>query len=264
MKSRLFMSTSKVLLGLLCALLWASSAWAADVSFVAKANNTSSSANTLTIASPTGTTTGDLMIVVGTRNAASSGDSIVDDNGATPFTKVREDHEGSNGSQLVIFRRVIQGGDPTTWTFDFSGDTGATRFSLMSATFRDQHADLFDVLPDGTTVTTENNDGGDISCNGVTTTVAGSLHVLAAGREGGDGTGYSGVPAGYTEIQGWGAFNQPQTTAYKVIATASATGAQVFTGTSSNAGICQSFAIKNNTGGGATTAPSLGLMGVGR
>lgn len=251
-----------VLAWLLVFLLSGAPAFAANVSFVATTINSSNAANTLTVDSPTGTTTGDLVIVVGTRNtSAGSGDSIVDDNGATPFTKVREDYESSNGSQLVIFRRVIQGGDPTTWTFDFSGDTSATRFSLMSATFRDQHADLFDVLPSGSTVTTENPDGGNISCNGNTTTIDNSIHVLIGGREG--GSVYDGVPSGYTTIVGGGSFHQPQTSAYKIYATAGATGAQVFTGPSTGSGICQSFTIKNNTGGSSTGA-SFGLLGVGR
>jgi hypothetical protein len=243
---------SKNYLGIILLLLSLAAlpAQAADVSFVAKATATAGLANTLTVNSPTGTTTGDLLVIIGTRNAVASGDSLVDDNGSTPFTKVREDHELDNGSQLVIFRRVIQSGDPTSWKFNFSGDTGMTRISLLAATFRDQHADLFDVLPSGSTVTKEGNDSGDLVCNGNTTTVDNSIHVLVAGREAGDGTGYNGIPAGYTLLQAWGFANQPQTTAYKVIAVAGATGSQTFTGSGNASGICQSFTIKNNTGGG--------------
>lgn len=237
------------------------SVWAADLSYVGVGYATSDSANTVTVTRHASTTTGDVVIFLATRNAASSADSFVDDNGATPTTFVREDHEAGTGHTLAIFRRVIQGGDPTTWTFDFDGDTGATRISVVAVTFRDQHADIFDVTPSGSTVVAENNDAGDIAIANITSTVNNSIHVISGAREG--GTSDWATPGGYTEIiSGWD-LNSANTVAYKIIAAAGATGALSFTGTGSGSGITQSFIIKNNTGGGAVS-PKLGLLGVGQ
>jgi hypothetical protein len=229
-----------------------------DVSVIGWDANSSTSANTLTVNQHASTTTGDLVVIIGTRNGAASGDSIVDDNGATPFTKVREDFESANGSQLVIFRRVIQGGDPTSWTFDFSGDTGVTRFTLCAITFRNQHADLFDVLPSGSTITIEANDGGNLACADVNTTVNNSIHVLVGCREGADA--YEGLPSGYTALLPGQFTDQPQTSVYKVIASAGATGAQTFTQSGNGAGMSQSFVIKNNTSSAAHSYPLSGKL----
>lgn len=218
----------------------------ANISIRATSLNTSPSAATLSVTAPSGTTTGDVVVVMATRNSPGSGDSIVDNNGGTPFTSDRADHEAGNGNELVIFSRRIQGGDPGSYSFTFSGDLGATRFSLAAITFADPDGStIYDVAPSGSTVNIEGVDGGDITTVDINTATANSIHIIIGAREGGnyDDT----IPTGYTRQFFGASFDQPMSIFSKIIGTPGATGSQTLTGAGDGAGISHSFALKNGT-----------------
>ena len=232
-----------------------------DVSFVAASLNADYPVTTLSVSAPAGTTAGDVVIVIGTRNAFSAVDTLVDDNGSTPFTQVRSDFESGQGSSLTILRRVIQAGDPTTYTFDYdpAGDLGASYLGLVAMTFRNVDAAIFDVAPSAGTLTQESPDGNDITCVAVTSTLANCIHVICAGREGGQG--YRNTPSGYTAVAVASDFDWVTSVHYKILTSAGSSGVQTYTAPEGGSGQTQSFIIKNNAGGGGGGSHSYPFAG---
>lgn len=226
---------------------------AISVRAVSTASN--SPVSTLSVARPTGTTTGDLVIVFGARNAPGPGDVVNDNNGSTPFTKQRSDRESGNGAGLDIFYRRIQSGDPSSYSFTYGGDLGASTFALIAVALQDPHAStVFDVVPDGTTLVSSSNDGGSINAASVTTSSDGAIHFIVSIREGTGG--HENVPSGYTATNNAGALQVGLRAWYKIITTAGSTGAQTLTASAGSATIIQSFAIENTAGTQYTSSPS--------
>jgi len=219
----------------------------ANISFLASSQATSGNASTLSVTAPAGTTIGDLVIVIAARNAFATTDSIIDNNAGHVFTKDRHDWEAGNGLSLVIFSKRIVSGDPGSYSFKFSGDTGTTRFSLGALTFRDPDGTtIYDVIPSGTTEVHKSPDSATVNIASVTSTRSGCVHVMCATREGGTGQ-FDSTPTGYTKeltLSGGSALN---TIWYKVLGAAGATGAQTVTASGGGSGSTQtqSFIILN-------------------
>jgi hypothetical protein len=190
------------------------------------------------VAAPAGTTTGDLVIVIGHLNIGGGG-TIADNNGATPFTRDLANLNG--GSQVVcVFSRRIQAGDPTT--YHFTGNN-SDRWTLVAVCYQNPDpSTIYDVAPSvgNSTVDTGTNPGS--SAPSITTSFGNSI-VVAAGMPDGSLTGITG-PAGFTSEQNGG--NQAIGYFDKLQAAPGASGAAAFTWGASNPSVCVSFAIKNS------------------
>lgn len=221
----------------------------ADVTYDSFTVASNSPVATLSIDKPTNAAQGDLLVIVGGRSSPSGADSIVDDNGANAFTKDFNVYGSNSGWDLSIFTRRVGASDPSTYNFDFSGDQGATTFSLVCMLFKNPHpTTLLEVAPSASTDWQESNDtDGDVSYETITTGVDKCIHLIIAGKEGGGGV--TGFPAGYTSVVNQGATHLALTIGYKVITPAGATG--ILTGTETVGGnpITVSMAIKNDPTG---------------
>jgi hypothetical protein len=211
------------------------------LSIVASSQNSSTTGTAGSVAAPTGTTTGDLVIIGAAWNGQTT---IADNNGATPFTEPINDYKPntSSGHVVSIFYRVIQAGDPTTYNFT-GGASG--RWSLIAVTVRGQHADLFDVAP--STANAQNVDSppgsGSVVCPTINTLTNNALHFVWAFIDASIDD-FDVWPAEYTVHQSVDN-NQGQSVATKVIASPGATGAQTFEHNGSGtAYIGISFAVK--------------------
>ena len=200
--------------------------------------NAAASGTALSVAAPTGTTTGDVVIVVVSVN--NTGLSIADNNGSTPFTEDMNDYFPSAGiGYLSIFSRRIQAGDPSTYNFTAGG---SARWTVHAITFQNPHASvIYDVNPTGGNFrdNTTTNTGTSV---GITTVNADAIH-FAIFQGDGTGTTITGTPSGYTVPENSG--NQVTAVAYKVIASPGATGAQTFTLSVNEAYLAASFAIRD-------------------
>lgn len=220
----------------------------------ASATNTAASGTAVSVSAPTGTTTGDLVIVVVTSNGLTT---HVNNNGSTPFTEDLNDHQGSAGitATMSVWSRRIQAGDPSTYNFTLGA---SNRWSVGAVTFQNPHASvIYDVAistsmtdPASTTMTT----------NSINTTVNNAIHVVGGGPDS-SANAFTGTPSGYTSQYALGT-NQGHAFAYKVIAAAGSTGAQSFTLTNSNQAMGFSFAIRD-VGTAAAVQRNLTLLGVG-
>lgn len=217
---------------------------------VNSSQNSASSGTAMTVAAPTDTTIGDLVIVAAHGNGQST---IVDNNGATPFTEDIDDFKPntSSGHVMSLFHRVIVASDPTTYAFTL-GATG--RWSLIAVTFRGFHADLWDVAP--STTNTDNLDSppgsGGATAPAITTLTANAIHCALAFIDASIDD-FDVWPSGYTVHQSVDN-NQGQTFTTKVIAAAGDTGIQTFEHNGSGtAFIGLSFAVKD-LGGVASRA----------
>lgn len=194
---------------------------------------------------PTGMTVGDLAIAFVFRNYGTSGsDGIHDDNGSTPFTRDREDVDPTSGTYMSIWTRRIQVGDPNVWRWVYNPRGSDSWMSILLVALQNPDpTTIYDVAPGSGTNTITASDSGSASGVSITTTVAGSIHFLTSVRE---NSGYTGIPAGYTELNPSGSTFYTRS-CYKVIADPGSTGAQTFTGASSVSSVIQSFAIKNSS-----------------
>jgi len=219
-----------------------------------RAANTAT-ANTVTVLSvtaPTGTVAGDLVVILGTRNAPNAISDLVDDNGATPFTKDRSDLEVSNGLTLTIFSRRIRAGDPSSYSFKFNpaGDLGNTRLSLIALTFSNPDPSaIYHVAPSAATVKSgmeAPSASGIVDILSVTSTIDHCIHVMCATREGFAGS-YDSTPAGYTLVVDGVTLNSVNSCWIKTITPAGATGVQSVSasggGSSAARSLRQSFLI---------------------
>lgn len=190
----------------------------------------------VSVARPTGTVTGDVVIVVVSANGQTT--SITDNNGSTPFTE--DLVEITQVSMTVsIFSRRIQASDPATYAFTLGS---SQRWTVHAVTFQDPHATvIYDVTPvynanANTAVTT-------VDAPSITTTSKDAVHCAVCCVDG-ITLSITGTPAGYTVQQNSG--DQVVAFTTKVIPTPGATGAQTFTHTAQTSfGI--SFAIKSAT-----------------
>lgn len=202
--------------------------------------NTSNSADTLSVSAPSGTTTGDVVLVIATRNSAASDDLVVDNNGSTPFTRDATYFAADNGFSMNLFTRRIVGGDPSSYSFNFT-NPGATRFTLIAIAWSGPHAtDIYDATPSfsyGTAITS-------IDSNSVTASIANGYHLIVTMAEGGDQAWDETTPSSYTKLHDGDAFNAATTVWYRVVGSGS-TGTKTLTASSSSEVICASMIFKN-------------------
>lgn len=186
------------------------------------------------VTAPTGTAAGDVVICIVAANGTAT--TMADNNGSTPFTKdLSEETEVSH--TVSVFSRRIVTGDPSTYAFTLGS---SQRWSVVAVTFKDPDpSTIYDVLPSvGKNASTTSQDAPSI-----TTTTANAIH-CAVGTDDGLGSPFASTPSGYTVEQNTDTDMRIAFTD-KTIATPSATGAQTFTVSVSNAIIAISFAIKS-------------------
>jgi hypothetical protein len=250
----------RYLLVLLLGLLSAAPAFAVDIAYRAYAVNSSNAATTLACNKPTGTTTGDLVVAVVGHNGQ---ETIADNNGATPFTLAYESWDAGSpfGATMTVFSRLIQGGDPATYSF--TADT-SDRMTVLCITFSDPNTSTtFDVSPAAGTLTTDSDAGTTTSSVDITTLSANAIHLIIAMRDSSTNPNYVDI-AGYTRLGAATAgTGEAMEGYYKVIAAAGATGAKTITHDATDGYLAQSFAVKNNVPATAATGAVL-LLGVGR
>lgn len=83
----------------------------------------------VSLSAPTGTTVGDLVLVVVNANNVTT---VVDNNGSTPFTEDLNDFpQPTTGQTVSIFSRRIQSGDPSTYNFTI-GTSGRWRVNALA------------------------------------------------------------------------------------------------------------------------------------
>lgn len=213
------------------------------VSVVASSNNGAASGTAVSVAAPTGTTTGDLAVCV--VHANSQTNTIADNNGATAFTEPVNDYKPNDagGHVVSIFYRVIQASDPTTYNFTLDS---SQRWAAVAATFRGFDTGTnFEITPSTTYFNNENNfDDSNVDAPTVTTSVSGSIHVAGAVMDTGATITIS-LPASYTDLSSRNT-NQTIALCYRIITPAGATGAKSFTldgDTGARMGF--SFVVKN-------------------
>lgn len=220
------------------------------VSVRASTKAASASATSISVSAPTGTAANDRVVVqVGANNVV----TLSDNNGATSFTKDNEQSEAVNGATMAVFSRLIQSGDPASYSFNSSG--AASRISAVAVTFMGEDTTTaYDVAP---TAGTGNIASGPVSPYDLTALTITTITDLAihCAVFAGDSSSFSidAVPAGYTEHQRVTASGQRLSFCTKVITPAGATGAQTFSMDSQAGMITQSFAVKNAAAGGTTT-----------
>lgn len=199
---------------------------------------TAATGTAVTVAAPTGTTTGDLVVVVVHANGQTT---IVDNNGATPFTEDLNDFQQSTGGGTVsVFSRRIQAGDPTTYAFTI-GATG--RWTAVAVTFQKPHdSAIYDVAPAVGNSTASSVGGTSANSVDITTNYTNAIHAAVCCPDG-SLEACTGVPSGYVVNKNAGDQNIAVCT--KRIASATATGEQAFAWTNSNGWITLSFAIRN-------------------
>ena len=229
----------------------------ANVAVRASSSNSAGTGTAMSVSMPTGTQAGDAVVIFAHGNGQST---IADNNGSTAFTEDLDDYKPNTASGHVVsvFKRRIQSGDPTTYNFTL-GTSG--RWSLVAVTFSDPNAtDIFD-----TAISTQNIDdlgagGGTITAGSVTTTVANSIHLVAAVWDT-SVTGTLSNNGSYTNASSI-ATNQPTAVYWKVIASAGASGSVDISNTEFGSRISIAVAVKNNTGGSTSVKDIIGGMGI--
>lgn len=198
--------------------------------------NTAATGTAVSVSAPTGTAAGDLVIVTVHYN---NNTTIVDNNGATPFTEDLNDYQQvTTGQTVSVFSRRIQAGDPST--YNFTGGS-STRWTATAVTWQNPHASIiYDVAP----ISGNSNQSGTavatLTSLSINTTTNGAIHCVVCCP---DNPAASIVkPTGYTEEQN-NATNQAVDFSDKVIVSAGATGAQTWTWTGNAGVVTLSFAI---------------------
>jgi hypothetical protein len=221
----------------------------------ASSNNSASTGTAISVSAPTGTTAGDVVIISVHGNGQTT---ITDNNGGTPFTADISNYKPNttNGHTVSIFSRRIVGGDPSTYNFTL-GATG--RWSITAVTFQTPSTTaIYDVAPN--TANAANRDdstASTLNAPTITTTTPNAIHIVCGYSD--DGTGGAMTkPTGYTE-QG-NPVNEPQTVSTKVIASASATGAQTVTATTNSPMIALSFAVRDVGNDTATSVVAMRMQ----
>jgi len=219
----------------------------------ASSQNSATTGTAASVAAPTGTTTGDVVVIAVHFNQQTT---IADNNGATPFTADLSNYKPntSSGHTVSIFSRRIQVGDPTT--FNFTGGASG-RWSIIAVTFQNPHAtDIYDVTPSTTNADNLDSPPGSSGATApdITTTTDNAIHCALAFIDASIDD-FTGWPSGYT-VQQSVDNNQGQTFTTKVITPAGATGEQTFTHNGSGtAFIGLSFAVKDI--GGSTSVKDM-------
>jgi hypothetical protein len=192
----------------------------------------------VSIAMPAGTADGDVVLVIVHANGAST--TIVDNNGATPYTEDLNDVTQTSHTVSVFSRRVV-GGDPGTLHFTLGS---SQRWTVVAVTIQNPHASvIYDVAP----TSSASQPATSINAPNITTLTANALH-CAVGLVDGITVAITGTPSGYIVEQNGGHEGLAFTT--KTITAAGATGAQAFSAPAANPGmIALSFAIRATSTG---------------
>lgn len=201
----------------------------------ASSSNGSTTGTAMSVAAPTGTTSGDLVVVWCHANGQTT---IADNNGSTPFTKASitgDDGSGNykpnttGGQTAAIFTRRIVGGDPSTYNFT-SGASG--RWSVVAVTIQSPHpTQIFDAGPTGGNNTDSPGTATSGTCVSITTNTANAIDFPAIFPDSSLGETI-GAPSTYTSDQLFGtAGDQPLGVSHKVIASPGATGTRTYTWT---------------------------------
>lgn len=229
----------------------------ANVSVRAASSNSSTTGTAVSVSAPTGTTTGDVVIVSVHGNNQTT---IADNNGSTPFTEDINDYKPntSNGHTVSIFSRRIQASDPSTYNFTL-GTSG--RWSVVAIAFQNPDpTTIYDVTPNtANAANRDDSSASTLNAPSITTVGDNAIHVVCGYSDDGSG-GAMTAPSGYSNQAS--PVNEPQTVSTKAITPAGATGTKTVTATTSSPMIALSFAIKNTAATVATTN-FLSLMGVG-
>lgn len=214
-------------------------------------SNSSTTGTAISVSAPTGTTIGDFVVVSVHGNGQTT---IVDNNGATPFTEDINDYKPNttNGHTVSIFSRIIQSGDPTTYNFTL-GASG--RWSIVAVAFSSPEASPYDVTP--STANAANRDDSTtntLNAPAITIGVSNSIDVVCGYSDDGTGGAMTG-PVGYVaQAQ---PVNEPQVVLTKAVS-AGSTGTRQVTATTSSPMIALSFSIK-----GSSSVKTLAALGVG-
>lgn len=217
-------------------------ALAVTVTSVRSSNrNQSASASSISVTAPTGTTAGDVVIVIVTGNASVGQGVVSDNNGSTPFTKdFTVDNSSPYNQSTTVFSRRIIAGDPASYSFSYSV---TDRMTIVAVTFQNPNPNkIYDVAPaTGNTNRVSGPSTGDSLS--ITTQMSRSIHCIVATPDS-NSTAITGTPSGYTIEQNGGT----QTIAFgdKVILGGTATGIQTWTqAIGSNGLFLLSFSIAN-------------------
>lgn len=196
---------------------------------------TAASGTAVSVAAPAGATAGDLVLVVVHCNNLTT---IVDNNGATPFTESLNDFQnGSTSHTAALFTRRLVAGDPAAYNFTLGA---SNRWTAVAVAFKDPHPD--DIFDASIRTAIAANGTGAFAVPSVRTVTAGALHcaIFCADFA---GNSITGTPAGYTIHQNGG--DQDIAFATKAIETPSGTGTTSWTDALDDGKIGISFAIRN-------------------
>lgn len=250
---------------ILFVLWWPGASWAADIAFRASSLTNGYNGTAPTVAVPTGTATGDLMIVYVHTNGTGT---VTDNNGGNAFTKDYEKTDATNGSGLTIFSRII--GSDTSGSYAFTVSATSSRTTVWALAFSDPNSsNIYDIAPSDTYMTSVTNTAspGDVDGTSITTGFDKSIAIICAGQDVGASAGaFDTTPTGYTALtQPTVATAQLSVAAYKIITPAGSTGTPDLSTNTWGAGqqnISVHFAVRNNAGS-VTAPPSMMLLGVG-
>lgn len=216
--------------------------------------NQATTGTAVSVARPTSTTVGDIVIVVVHGNGQIT---ITDNNGSTPFTKDLSDYKPNTGSghTVSVFSRVIQSGDPSTYNFTLSS---SGRWAVIANTVVGGDTSvIYDITPD-TSRSAGNESASSINAPTITTATDNAIH-FAVGAVDSETATVSSTPATYsaTSIAGAG---QGLSVATKTITPAGATGAQSFSFSQTTGVISTSFAVKNASAGASVIKSINGIV----
>jgi hypothetical protein len=215
--------------------------------------NSNSSGTAISVAAPSGTSVGDLVIVIVGANGTGT---FSDNNGATPFGEDSDTSYATNGKKIAFYSRRIVSGDPTTYNFTANNNN---RWAAVAIAFQNPHPSvIYDVA-----ITIENNDVGSSTSDNapnITTTQDNSIHVAVCQLD--RTTGFDSSPTNYTELQT--VPQQRTSVCVKTITPAGATGASnTWAWTTGENSLAVSFAVRDYTGtvvGGGTPARATAYM----
>lgn len=224
--------------------------------------NTAATGTAQSVAEVSGTTIGDVVVVISVMNDLAGESSVVDNNGATPFTKdySREYFGAAGGGRMTVFTRRIQSGDPTTYNF-----TGAasTRWTLHAVCIESPNpSTIFDVAPAAGNSQGPTGTVSSLTSLTITTLEANAIHIVVGATDGAS-VAFTGTPGsgGWTILQNSG--NQRAGVGYKLMAAPGATGAGTWTVGSASGMGSLSFSIGSDAAS-STVYPERGVRGVER
>jgi len=145
------------------------------ISLIASASTDAASGTAVSLTHGLTIQSGD--IIVALVHANGSGTTIVDNNGASSFTKRTEADSGAT-SHAAIFDRVAGGSEPSAYAFTLGS---SQRWAIIVLQFRGVDASIYDVTPGAANLTTAYT---DYSTPGGTQGVSASITIGTAGAYG--------------------------------------------------------------------------------